>query len=155
MNKEDLYLLFGALLARLLIVDHGANLKKVISYDFNLSYYLLNKLLCLRLDEHKWIDMLALLKMDSPDTYDQLLNDYKEDNFYKKRSNKRYNRSKKSSNKKRKSVSQKKSKIMVSKNTLSQYENIFDPEFFKDKGKEITLQDILSDKVLTECVNGD
>ena len=94
LSMENLYYIFGALLSRIILVENQYQ-EKVIPFDLNISYYLLYKFCNPSLVDHDWVDMLALLKLDSPAEYENLLENMSNiRNFYKRKANNKYIKSK-------------------------------------------------------------
>jgi len=75
LSMENLYYIFGGLLARIILVENQYQ-EKVIPFELNFSYYLLYKFCNPSLVDHDWVDMLALFKLDSPAEYESLLEKY-------------------------------------------------------------------------------
>ena len=100
LSMENLYYIFGALLSRIILIENQKD-EKIIELNLDFSHYLLYKFCNPSLVDHDWVDMLALLKLDSYEEYESYLKNMSDTgNFYKRKANNKYI-NKKSLNKKK------------------------------------------------------
>ena len=72
LSMENLYYIFGALLSRIILIENQKD-EKIIELNLDFSHYLLYKFCNPSLVDHDWVDMLALLKLDSYEEYESYL----------------------------------------------------------------------------------
>ena len=90
LSMENFYYILGALLARIILVENQQQ-GKVISLELNFSNYILYKFCNPSLVDHDWVDMLALLKLDSNEEYQNLIENMSaQGNYWKRNANNKY-----------------------------------------------------------------